>query len=79
MRRRVHRSTVRVPTPPQPPERPIPPKRPERPMPPQPPEIPPGPEERGATEVIAAGAAVVAALTAAIQVGGQIKDKITKN
>jgi dihydroorotate dehydrogenase len=48
-------------------------------MPPQPPEIPPGPEERGATEVIAAGAAVVAALTAAIQVGGQIKDKITKN
>jgi hypothetical protein len=45
---------------------------------PQPPEMPPRPEERGAAEVITAGAAVVAALPAAIQVGGQIKEKIGK-
>jgi hypothetical protein len=40
-------------------------KQPERPS-----------EQRGATEIIGAAAAVVAATPAAIQVGGQIKDKI---
>ena len=40
-------------------------KQPERPI-----------EQRGAIEIIGAAAAVVAATPAAIQVGGQIKDKI---
>ena len=70
---------ARMPTPQPPPERPLPPSPPERPLPPQRPEIRPRPmEQRGAVEMIAAGAAVVSALPAAVQVGGQIKDKLTK-
>jgi hypothetical protein len=67
-----------MPNPDPPPERPASPQPPEMPPRPQPPEMPPRPEERGAAEVITAGAAVVAALPAAIQVGGQIKEKIGK-